>query len=61
MTRFLFFLDLCKDEYTFGRGEACDYQFNSPEMVKNPCFGAYSKVHFKISRVRMEFTFMKFL
>lgn len=43
-------LDLCKDEYTFGRGEACDYQFNSPEMVKNPCFQAYSKVHFKISR-----------
>lgn len=41
-------IDLIKDEYTFGRGEGCDYQFNTEEMIKNSCFQAYSKVHFKI-------------
>ena len=29
----------------------CDYQFLLPEMIKNQYFQAYSKVHFKITRV----------
>ncbi|KAK2162873.1 hypothetical protein LSH36_90g05044 [Paralvinella palmiformis] len=41
-------VDLIKDEYSFGRGEVCDYQFDMPEMKNSPCFLAYSKVHFKI-------------
>ena len=46
-----FIQDLTKEDYTFGRGEACDYQFNTPTMRKHPCFQAYSKVHFKLGRV----------
>ena len=45
------FLDLEKNEYTFGRGEMCDYQFNTPAMIKHPCFQAYSKIHFKLLKV----------
>ena len=47
----LYLLDLQTDEYTFGRGEMCHYQFNTEEMRKHPCFPAYSKIHFKLSRV----------
>ncbi|ELT98753.1 hypothetical protein CAPTEDRAFT_224883 [Capitella teleta] len=42
--------DLVKDEYTFGRGEMCDYQFNSPQMVNHACYQAYSKIHFKLTK-----------
>jgi len=31
-------LDLVAVEYKFGRGEMCDVQFNTPEMISNPCF-----------------------
>ena len=48
---FIQFLDLTKDEYSFGRGDDNDYQFNSPMMRKHPCFQAYSKVHFQLKRV----------
>ena len=44
--------DLVKDDYSFGRGEMCDYQFNTPQMLKHPCYQAYSKVHFKLTKVR---------
>ncbi|XP_064612778.1 serine/threonine-protein kinase Chk2-like isoform X2 [Liolophura sinensis] len=43
-------IDLTKDEYTFGRGESCDYAFNTPDMKKHQCFQAYSKIHFKLKR-----------
>uniref|UniRef100_T1IRU8 Serine/threonine-protein kinase Chk2 n=1 Tax=Strigamia maritima TaxID=126957 RepID=T1IRU8_STRMM len=44
-------VDLCKQEYTFGRGDDCDYSFNSSPLLQNySCFLAYSKVHFKITR-----------
>jgi serine/threonine-protein kinase Chk2 len=42
--------DLTLSEYSFGRGENCDYQFNSVDMIKNSCFQAYSKVHFRVKR-----------
>lgn len=41
-------LDLVKEQYTFGRGDSCDYQFKSAAMRKHPCFQAYSKLHFTI-------------
>lgn len=43
-------LDLSKSVYTFGRGEECDYSFNVEQLKHLPCFLAYSKVHFKLSR-----------
>ena len=45
------FSDLVKDEYTFGRGEQCDYPFNTSDMRKHQCFQAYSKIHFKLTKV----------
>ena len=39
-----------KDEYTFGRGEECDYQFENGR-VRNPHFLALSNLHFRIYRV----------
>ena len=44
-------LDLVKDEYTFGRGEECDYSFEILGGKKNPHFLALSKTHFRIYRV----------
>jgi len=44
-------LDLMGDSYTFGRGEICDYQFSTDCMRTNPCYQAYSKVHFKVTKV----------
>ena len=40
-------LDLMGDSYTFGRGEMCDYQFSTDSA----CYQAYSKVHFKVTKV----------
>ena len=45
------FSDLIRQSYTFGRGENCDYQFNTQAMRKHPCFQAYSKVHFTLTKV----------
>lgn len=47
----LYFIDLSKDEITFGRGENCDVPFIGPAAKKHQCFQAYSKVHFKLIRV----------
>jgi hypothetical protein len=44
-------VDLTGDSYIFGRGESCDYQFDTSTAIKNPCYQAYSKMHFKITRV----------
>ena len=44
-------LDFVKDEYTFGRGEECDYCFESQGGRTNPHFPAFSKTHFRIFRV----------
>jgi len=44
-------LDLTGDSYTFGRGEMCDYQFSTDCARINPCYQAYSKVHFKVAKV----------
>ena len=44
-------LDLTGDSYTFGRGEMCDYQFSTDCVRTNPCYQAYSKVHFKVTKV----------
>lgn len=44
-------LDLVGDSYTFGRGETCDYQFSTNSAITNPCYQAYSKVHFKVTKV----------
>ena len=41
-----------KDEYTFGRGETCDYCFESHGGRMNAHFLALSKTHFRIFRVR---------
>lgn len=43
--------DLTKEEYSFGRGENCDVPFSNNGNKKHQCFQAYSKVHFKITRV----------
>ena len=47
------FTDLVRDQYTFGRGETCDYQFNTAAMKRHPCFQAYSKLHFTLVQVRL--------
>lgn len=46
--------DLTGDSYTFGRGEGCDYQFDTSTAIKNPCYQAYSKTHFRITRVCLQ-------
>ena len=45
------YLDLIGESYTFGRGEMCDYQFSTDSTLTNPCYQAYSKVHFKVVKV----------
>ena len=44
--------DFVKEEYTFGRGETCDYSFESHGGRMNAHFLAISKTHFRIFRVR---------
>jgi len=44
-------LDLTGDLYTFGRGETCDYQFSTDSALMKQCYQAYSKVHFKVTKV----------
>ena len=39
------------EEYTFGRGDECDYCFESPSGKKPPQFLALSKTHFRVYRV----------
>jgi len=39
------------DTYIFGRGDDNDYQFTTTNVKKNQCFQAYSKTHFKLSKV----------
>ena len=44
--------ELVKDEYTFGRGDSCDYCFNEQGGGKKKAqYLALSKNHFKIFRV----------
>ena len=44
--------DLVKDEYTFGRGDDCDYCFQMQNgRHKNPYYLSLSKTHFRIYRV----------
>ena len=52
------FPDLSGASYTFGRGECCDYQFDTSTTIGNACFQAFSKLHFKVTRVRfLQITF----
>ena len=45
---------LVKDEYTFGRGEECDYCFETRnDGIKTPHFMTLSNTHFKIYRVSL--------
>lgn len=50
VTQHFHLVDLRKMEYTFGRGDECDYSFNIEALRKHASFLAYSKVHFKITR-----------
>ena len=44
--------DLLNEEYTFGRGEECDYCFeNHSHGKKLPQYLALSKTHFRVYRV----------
>lgn len=45
-------LELVKDEYVFGRGEECDYCFETNGGKNNPHFLAFSKTHFRLYRER---------
>jgi len=51
--------DLTGDSYTFGRGEMCDYQFSTDIALTSPCYQAYSKVHFKVTKV-ISFCFVSY-
>jgi serine/threonine-protein kinase Chk2 len=44
--------ELVKDEYLFGRGEECDYCFETNGGRSNPHFLAFSKIHFRLYRER---------
>ena len=45
--------DLVREEYTFGRGDECDYCFQTQNAgVKNSYYLSISKTHFRIYRVR---------
>ena len=43
--------ELLKDEYSFGRGDECDYCFELHGGKQNPHFLALSKTHFILYRV----------
>lgn len=45
-----FLIDMVKDEYTFGRGEECDYCFDTHGKT-NAHFLQLSKTHFRIYKV----------
>ena len=46
-------IDLVRDEYTFGRGEECDYHFESQNgKTRTPHYMALSNMHFRLFRVR---------
>ena len=45
-------IDLVNEEYTFGRGDECDYCFENHAGKKPPQFLVLSKTHFRLYRVR---------
>ena len=45
--------ELLKDEYSFGRGDECDYSFELRGGKQNAHFLALSKTHFILYRVRL--------
>ena len=47
------FLDLVRDEYSFGRADECDYCFERNGGRDNAHFRTFSNTHFRIYKVTL--------